>query len=225
MLVHQTTTEFSNAISYDARTAAEAGTRVGVYSAEVAAGGDARVGTPSCSVPANQVTSLATSLEDVASRNPGHPCVFAQASFMAGAVQITSPDPNEWWGNAAVSFGTIGNAPVNASPRTAYLSANQSLRVAFPGGSASNAGNYYLCGQLWTSTSPRNCSQVGSGTYAIASLGDARVMTFAGIPAAAAPLSFDRVFVERGGQVFYGFRNKLRAQQNVLRLNGAAGGR
>ncbi len=38
------------------------------------------------------------------------------------------------------------------------------------------------------------------------------------VPAVTAPLTYDRLFVERGGQVFHGSRDKLHTD-NTVRLN------
>ena len=43
-------------------------------------------------------------------------------------------------------------------------------------------------------------------------------MRFAGVPSDAAVLTYQRVFVERGGKVYYGYRDKLRVD-NAVRLN------
>ena len=57
-----------------------------------------------------------------------------------------------------------------------------------------------------------------TGRYSIEPVGDACVMRFAGVPAEAAALTYTRIFVERGGNVYYGYRDKLRVD-NAVRLN------
>lgn len=47
----------------------------------------------------------------------------------------------------------------------------------------------------------RNCDAIKSGTYTIETVGDARVMRFAGVPGEARPLNFNRLFEERSGKV------------------------
>jgi len=65
----------------------------------------------------------------------------------------------------------------------------------------------------------RNCSLLGTGSYSITTLGDARVMTLSGLPSLMQRAGYSRVFVERGGKVYLGFQNPAGASQNLLRLN------
>ena len=82
------------------------------------------------------------------------------------------------------------------------------LRVAF---ASSNATTYFLC-DIDTSTNIQsNCNAVGTGTYALGKAADnaTPIMTFSGLPAATSVQTFTRVFVERSGHVYFGFRDKL----------------
>ena len=58
-----------------------------------------------------------------------------------------------------------------------------------------------------------------SGTYSVQTLGDARVMSFDNLPALAKRLTFDRVLVERGGAVYYGYRPVPGSTRSSVRLN------
>ena len=89
-------------------------------------------------------------------------------------------------------------------------------------GAGTNPTTYYSCKQRFDNDSSRNCTVIGTGSYSIATLGDARVMTLNNLPAQAAPLTFTRVFVERGGLVYYGYQNKLSAFSSA-RLNTIGG--
>ncbi|MBX3621657.1 MAG: hypothetical protein KF891_16935 [Rhizobacter sp.] len=143
------------------------------------------------------------SLEQLVAANPGTPCIYPPSA--------SSGPRNEWWSNSTVSLGTIAG-PAPALP--AYQS-NRSLRIAFTGGTAVA---YYDCATYATGGSPRNCDIVGTGTYSIEPRGDARVMRFSDAPDAARALTYNRLFVERGGKVYYGFRVKP-VVDNTLRLN------
>ncbi|OYU46791.1 MAG: hypothetical protein CFE44_00365 [Burkholderiales bacterium PBB4] len=77
---------------------------------------------------------------------------------------------------------------------------------------------YYSCKQRALNGTPRNCKTIGTGTYSIESLGDARVLKLSNAPSEAAPFTYDRVFVERSGKVYLGYQDKLGSRQNV-RLN------
>ena len=66
---------------------------------------------------------------------------------------------------------------------------------------------FFTCDQRFINGSSRNCQPIGSGNYTITTLGDARVMTFSNPPATS--LTNDRIFVERNGLVYFGFKDKL----------------
>lgn len=100
-----------------------------------------------------------------------------------------------------------------------FYTTNTPLRVAF---GAANSAKYYACQQRASDGSIRNCNLVGTGTYSIASLGDGRVMSLTGLPLQAAALTYNRVFVERGGKVYFGYQNKATVN-NTARLNLAGG--
>jgi trimeric autotransporter adhesin len=208
-LYYQASQAQKSAPAYDIGAAAV----VNAYTAAVAAGGDAR--TTAGLACAGNLTGLftpVTTLEDLVARNPGHACVFNKGSNADGS----SLEPNEWWGNSSASLGIVNAAVTPPAGTGQYYSANASLRVAFTGG---NATTYYRCLLRRADNSQRNCTAIAQGTYAIQTLGDARAMTFTGLPAFAQRAGFTRVFIERGGMVYFGYRNPTGATTNTLRLN------
>lgn len=216
-LLHRWATDVSLAITYDVRSANE----VTIASAATAAGGDARGGAmPACAVPANQAFSPVDSLDTLVARVRGTPCVFDQGSQTVGGNVLASRTPNEWFGQSTLTIGTLGTAVVGATPQTTYYSSNELIRVAFGDG---GTALYYSCLQRWSDGSPRNCTAIGNGSYTITPLGDGRVLMLEGVPGHAARISYERVFVERGGKVYYGSRGRTAANAYNPRLNGVAG--
>ena len=212
-LFYQTNTVTKAAFVYDVQPTAV----VGAYTPAVAAGGDARNGgTPACAqvTSANFATfrSPVTTLEDLVARNLGAPCVFNMGSNSDG----TSLVPNEWWGNSTVSIGTVSGSQSLPAGTTNYYSTTGDLRVGFA--ASGNGVTFYHCLRRRVDGSPRNCSSVGTGTYATQTVGDARVMTFSAQPALAQRLTYVRVFVERGGSVHFGYTSRPGAT-DYLRLN------
>jgi hypothetical protein len=116
-----------------------------------------------------------------------------------------------------VGIGTLGTAPVGTGTAPGFYTGNTKLRVAFKGTGA-NQVTYYACKERFNNGSNRNCTPIGTGSYTITTLGDARVMTLNNLPAQASPLTFTRVFVERGGRIYLGYQNKPN-QSNSARLN------
>jgi len=223
-LFYQTSTPLTEAIAYYPGSSQPVGvsTVVSQYSAAVSAGGVAS--TQGAGVGCNSTEfqtsgSNSTTLEGMISAMTGTPCVFGANSFTYGGTPFTSPDtPSEAWGNSTVGIGTIGTAPVGTGPTApGYYSGNTKLRVAFAGAGA-NPVTYYACKERFNNGSTRNCSVIGSGSYTVATLGDARVLTLNSLPAQAANLNFTRVFVERAGLVYAGFQNKPNLS-NSARLN------
>ena len=185
--------------------------RVLVLPDAVAQGGDARTGTVACASAATGVPAV--NLEEMVSRYPGKPCIFNAATNADG----TSLDPNEAWGPTTVSLGSIANGNTQPAGTGNYYTTTATLRVAFTG--TNNATTYYRCYERRTPLSHRNCTPIGSGSYSIATLGDARVMSFANLPAEVLGLNSTRVFVERGGAVYFGFKNRVGAIFTSVRLN------
>lgn len=145
-------------------------------------------------------------LEGLTAVNSGTPCVFTGTA--------ATGTRNEQWGATTLSLGLVGTAATGGVQPNFYTT-NTPLRVAF---GAANSAKYYACQQRASDGSIRNCNLVGTGTYSIASLGDGRVMSLTGLPLQAAALTYNRVFVERGGKVYFGYQNKP-GVSNTARLN------
>jgi trimeric autotransporter adhesin len=193
------------------------------FSPAISAGGDGRtqaagVGCNSPEFSVNPSIRTAT-LEGMVAAFKGTPCSFAgPGSFVTNGVTYTSPDTaNEAWGGTTLPIATLGN--VGGAP-TAFYTGNTRIRLAFAG-TGSNPVTYYACKERFNNFSTRNCTVIGTGNYTITTLGDARVMTLSNPPAQAAPFTFTRTFVQRGGQVFYGYQDKLTVS-TAARLNTTA---
>lgn len=157
-------------------------------------------------------------LEQLIAVNQGKPCVYGVNTVTgANGATLTSGARNEGWGGTTLSLGTLGSAPTYAdfSNATSYYTTNQRLRVAFAAG---NVAKYYSCQERWNA-STRNCDLIGTGSYAIQAFGDGRTITFSGLPALASSLTYTRVFVERGGRVYYGYLDIPVAGSPQARLN------
>ena len=208
-LVYQTNTSLKTAVTYDPRTT----NRVNAFPAAVAAGGDARNGgAPTCADPAASNSSQFTpvsSLETVIERNIGQGCRFGPGG--AGG------ERNEWWANSTISIGTLNDAVTPPAGTGTHYTRNALLRVAFVPGSTTV--NYFSCLQRTSDGSARNCDPIGSGSYRIEALGSDRAMFFNGLPAQAMRLTFSRVFVERNGQVYFGFQLPTGRPAATVRLN------
>jgi hypothetical protein len=161
-------------------------------------------------------------LEQLIAVNQGKPCIYGVNTVNGeNGVTLTSGARNEGWGGTTLSMGTIGNAVTypDFSTATSYYTTNQRLRVAFAAGSVAK---YYSCQERWNG-STRNCDLIGTGAYAIQSLVDGRTISFSGLPALASSLTYTRVFVERGGRVYYGYLDTpttgKQARLNLTGLN------
>lgn len=207
-LYYQMNTPTETAIGYDVTNV------VTGFPAAVAAGGDTR-STANLACGGTVTAETLATLEDVVARSPGKPCVFAKSTVGTDV----SLDPNESWGTSTASLGFVAGAATLPAGTGNWYSAELSLRVAFAGGD-SKAATYYSClTRNNTGRSPRNCQALGTGTYAIKTLGDARVMTFTGLPSQMQAAGYSRVFVERGGKVFYGYQLPAGVTNNLVRLN------
>ena len=227
---YQTNTALTTAISYypaGANSPAGISNIVSQYSAAVAAGGVASTQPANTACNSNETNSRgssSTALESMIAAKTGTPCVYAADSVTYNGKTYPSDAgvDNAWWGNSTVGLGTIGN--VSTTPTitsTGYYTGNKLLRAAFKGTGA-NAVTYYACKQRYLNGSTRLCAQVGTGTYTITTLGDARALVFNNLPTATAPLTYEQVLVERGGFVYFGYKNKATVS-NRARLNTAAG--
>lgn len=209
------------------------GNTVRQYSAAVAAGGIAS--TQAAGFGCNSTEFLlrgtpSTTLEGMVGALTGTPCIFGQGSFEYLGTTYTSPDAiDEAWDNSTAYIGTIGNigaAPFDPGTVPGYYTGRRQVRVAFTG-----AGNspvtYYACQERFLGLSSRNCVAIGVGSYSIAALGDARVMTLNTVPPEVSSLPFVPVFVERANLVHFGVQKKPRvsrsAQLNLTGLNALFG--
>jgi trimeric autotransporter adhesin len=219
-LFYQSNTPLTEAVAYyPAGANSPVGTSniVSQYSLAVSAGGNAATqgaGVGCNSTEASGSGTSSTTLEGMIAAKTGTPCVFAQSSFVYNTVTYTDA-PSAWWGNSTVSLGKIGTVPLNSGIAPGFFSGNTLLRVGFTGG---NAVTYYSCKERFNNGSPRNCTSIGTGTYTITSLGDARVLSFNNLPVQTAPLNYTRAFVERGGAVYFGYVSKP-IVVNSARLN------
>lgn len=227
-LLYNSATDLTTAISYYPGSSNPVGVSnvVNQYSSAVSAGGDATtqgagVGCNSTEFQNTNGTS-STTLEGMISAMTGMPCSFGlPGSFVYQNVTYTNPDSvNEAWANSTVGLGTLGSAPVGTGAAPGFYTSNTKLRMAFKG-TGTNPVTYYACKERFNNGSTRNCTVIGTGSYVIATLGDARVMTLNNLPAQTSPLTYTRVFVERGGLVYSGFQNKP-GVFNSARLNTVA---
>ena len=227
-LLYQRSTSLTTAISYYPGSDNPVGLSnvVNQFSSVVSAGGDAT--TQGAGVACNSTEfqntngTSTTTLEGMISAMTGTPCSFGlPGSFVYQSVTYTNPDPvNEAWGNSTVGLGTLGTAPVGTGTAPGFYTSNTKLRIAFKG-SGTNPVTYYACKERFNNGSTRNCTAIGTGSYTIETLGEARVLTLNNLPAQTSPLTYTRVFVERGGLVYSGFQNKP-GVFNSARLNTVA---
>ena len=224
-LFYQTTTPLTNAVAYYPGKSTPAGVSnvVTQYSVAVTAGGTAvnqAAGTGCNSAETSTRGVNSTTLEGLISAKSGTPCVYPQGSFVYGGTTYMSDVPNEWWGNSTLGIGTLGTVALDTGAAPGYYSGNTRLRIAFSG-SGTNPVTYYACKERFIDGLSRNCLPIGTGSYAIATLGDARVLTLNNLPARASSLNYKTVFVERGGLVYSGYQSKPNVNSSA-RLNTVA---
>lgn len=219
-LFYQASTSANTAVAYYPGSS----NTVRQYSTAVAAGGVASsqpsgVGCNSSEFQKEGAES--TTLESLINVMHGTPCDFTSnvaPSFVYQSVTYTSPElRNEAWGNSTVSIGTIGSAAVGSGTAPGYYTGNTRLRVAFTA-TNTNEVTYYSCKERFSNGSTRNCDPIGTGTYTISTQGDARILTLSNTPQIAIGLGFQRVFVERAGKLYFGYKNNL-GVFNTARLN------
>ncbi|MBS0454132.1 MAG: hypothetical protein JSS14_22745 [Proteobacteria bacterium] len=193
---------------------------VRLYSAELSRGGDVRSDPANaCSSPeaAAAPTIEASSLEMMIERLQGQPCISPQQflTSSASSTPVAGPNTSEWWGNSTANIGQLGNAPVVSNP-TSFFTGNTLVTVAFD--PAKGVAKYFICQQRQVTSSTRSCTLAGTGSYSIETLGDGRVLRLAGVPAVAAFLDYERIYVERGGKVYAGYQSKP-SHSTAFRLN------
>lgn len=214
LLDYRTSQVLATAPAYDVAVA----NQVSLFSAAVAAGGDFRTNTSlACGNPSlNSVTAAASTLEEVIGRARGQPCLFNQA----GGTPNFSLNPNEAWDYATIGVGNLANALAQPIGTGNFYTTQARFRVAFSG---SNRVLFYRCHVQASDGSTRNCSLIGLGTWSIQALGDARVLSYSVAPALAQRLGYAQQLVERGGRVYYGFKNPVGVINTEVRLNLTAG--
>jgi trimeric autotransporter adhesin len=210
-LHYQSTVGLTQAPSYSTGSGAD----LYLYSPEVSDGCNT-TSTEFSSLPA----ILATSLEQFATTYKGKPCTARQGSLTGNGVTYFSGPTRILWGNSSLGIATIIGSVNFAATPTAFYTGNTTMRVSFAG-DVPNATTYYACQQRFINGSPENCTPLGTGTYTITTLGDARVMSFNNLPAASAGLTSDRIYVERNGKVRISTQAKL-GITNAARLSTTA---
>jgi hypothetical protein len=153
--------------------------------------------------------------------HPGTVCsASGQDSFSYGGATYSDAGTAPNVSTASVLIGRIGNAAVGTGSAPGYYSGNSQIRVTFAG-AASTAISFLQCKERFSDGAPRDCSVIGSGVYAMDTLGDARVMVFYGLPVVTMPLAYNTVLVERSGAVYSGYQSKIWVSQQAS-LNTAA---
>ncbi|NJS36255.1 MAG: hypothetical protein HC765_07210 [Brachymonas sp.] len=133
--------------------------------------------------------------------------------------------------NTAFGAGNSGGASTDGmgqyadgSYQVSGMQAVKNYRAAFQRINATSGNaRIYQCRRNATPNTNTNCftdsATLLTTTYTIETLGDARVLKFAALPAELTSLRKNsRVYVERGGAVFYGFKDILSVDTTV-RLN------
>ena len=214
-LQYYTNTTVSALPGFDVRPANE----IKIYSAGIQAGGDGST-DPLHACRSNEFKTAATipvtTLEQLIAAIKGTPCVFGQDTVTSSGATFKSDVLASYWSQAAASIGIIGSAPTGSVLTTGYYTGNTLIRVAFTG-SGANPVTYYACKQKYTG-SAMSCAPIGTGTYTIETLGDGRAMKLNNPPVETATLTYNRVFVERGGKVYWGYQDKPSTYQRA-RLN------
>jgi hypothetical protein len=161
------------------------------------------------------VEKYAVTLEEAIAKYTGlDKCTGTKRTFSNGSgTSLNSGDRNEGWGNTTISLGTIGTALANYTDATAtaYYTTNTRLRAGL---GANGTATFYSCKERYNG-STRNCDVIGTGSYGIKVVGDARTLSFTGLPSMASALDYTRVFVERDGKVYYGYQNRPMASSKA----------
>jgi len=181
----------------------------------------------------NRVNEPATPCSSPAAGNPGKSMTSMIAAYPGTVCSASGQDSFSYAGaiysdvgtapnvpTASVLIGRIGAAPIGSGSAPGYYSGNAQIRVTFAG-AASNAVSFLLCKERFSDGAPRDCSTIGTGSYSIDTLGDARVMSFNRLPSLTIPLSYNTILVERSGAVYAGYQSKIWVSQQAM-LNNAA---
>lgn len=152
----------------------------------------------------------ATSLDTVVATMTGTPCIQSAGTRPGlNGSTLSSGPRNDWWSATSIQVGRIGNAPHNLQngQSATYYTGNTQIRASFAPG---NVAKYYACQERFNG-SARNCDLIGTGSYAIQTLGDGRALTFSGLPALDAQLGYVQAYVERAGHVYWAYQDKPKA--------------
>lgn len=212
-LRYQTNTPLSNAVAYYPGSSKPVGYSnvVAQYSSEVSKGGAfSSLNTEGCNSAEYKTRgSNSTTLESMVSAMTGAPCTTTSSSFDYDKITYTSPagTNNDSWNNSTLSYATIGTQPTGTGAAPGFYTTNTKVRLAFTG-VGEKAVTYYACKEQFINAGSRNCAPIGTGTYTIETLGDARVMTLNNLPAIVAGLTYTQVFVERKGLIYFGYKVK-----------------
>jgi trimeric autotransporter adhesin len=151
---------------------------------------------------------------------------FGQWPFAASMDEMVKYYPGNF-GSLAVNGGNtdgVGEIP-DLTVTDTTLQKVKNFRVAYEATSATSGNaRFYLCRRNATPNTNTNCNGVNgqvilNTTYTIETKADARVMRFAAFPAEVEAFrKFRRLYVERAGAVFYGFKDILQTS-TTLRLN------
>ena len=125
--------------------------------------------------------------------------------------------------NGVTTLGLYSYFPTpNTNTNPAYTGQRR-IRAAFQGTATAGAVRYYLCDQAAGSLFTTNCTQTGTGTYAVAPSGGKNVLRFTNLPSDLNTVgAFERVFVENAGSVYFGGRGLVGRKNQSIRLNETA---
>lgn len=197
-ILYQVTTDTATPSFYDG-TSTTAQIRIASDNIHMAnqAGCDER-GTQSTVIPSTPTMSL----DALFTRYIGRFC-----DFSANATTATGPRNENW------SFGTIGIGDVPSTE--VFTSYAQVRRIQFAFNAQPNGVNYYSCQRRASDGAVRNCNLIGTGSYSLATRGDARVLSLNNVPGIAGQLTYERQLVERNGLVYSASKDKLMVDNNI----------
>jgi hypothetical protein len=201
--------------TYTSRTTTDiSGRSIAEVVAEVQAAPNSILRAVSPSAFGTSVFPAGTTLMRRTSRIVNHPLMYnpGDGSLDGGVAQVVAafPIPATPAGANTVSMGSLRDSAgnINRRPRAAFG----------PGGLA----QYYVCDLV--NGSSVNCQASGTGTYSVTTMHGVPAITFTGQPSEQEVSAVsNRVFLERDGRTYYGWRLKPDNVDNVApRLNGVA---
>jgi trimeric autotransporter adhesin len=157
---------------------------------------------------------------------------FEDWPFASTLEEMVQYYPGTFLGGTANGSNTdaLGQIP-DASVTNSTLQQLKNYRIAFQS-TSSTGGNIQLwvcrrnaaapTGNGFTNCTTPDSAQLFTSTYTITTLADSRVMTFGRLPDDILGYrKFERIYVERGGAVFYGFKDVLQTS-TTIRMNQTA---